>query len=101
MVAAPLLTIVARGWTVARQSGAAAIGFRVGILLLATALAWPQLASIGRKLPSVLWAALGGLLLLAAARPKLIPMALTVGALIVAVHYVLRWGSKSVTRKGP
>jgi hypothetical protein len=84
------LAIWVSGWTRANEQGGILIAFRIGVLLLATALAWPQLRTIGRRFPVAVWALLAGLLLLAAARPRWIPVALAIGAGALAVNALLR-----------
>lgn len=68
---------------------------RAGILCGVIWLAWPQLFDAQRpiRIPAYLWAAIIGLLLIAAIRPRWLPIVLVLAVLLVVLHWLgrTRW----------
>ncbi len=87
------LAALTTGWEAAQQAVLVGMLFRVGLLLLATALAWPQLQSLAKRVRGIFGWALLAVVLTLVLRPKLLPLAMLLATLVVVVHYGFRWGS--------
>ena len=88
------LALISVGWQAAQQSALIGIAFRTGMLLLVTALAWPQLQQIGRRLSATWVWLVAALALIVAIRPRLIPLALGLGLLAAIIHFGIRFGAE-------
>ncbi len=68
---------------------------RAGVLCAVIWLAWPQLFDSGRlfRLPAYLWAAIIGLLLIVAIRPRWLPIVFVLGITLLVLHWLgrTRW----------
>jgi hypothetical protein len=72
------------------------MSMRLGVVLIATWMAWPSLAPTLARVPWFLWG--GGLVVLAiiVIRPRLLPVAAALVAVVIAVHFGLRWAASRV-----
>lgn len=86
------------GWHGASHSFFASACARAGLVMLALALAWPQLLPLWRKFPPWFWGTVALALVIVLLRPKLIFLAIGLVLAVTAIHGGMRWMSKHVFR---
>jgi hypothetical protein len=93
------LAMISAGWTAANQAVVVSLLFRCGLLMLATALALPQLRAIARRMSSFVGWVLIAVALIIVVRPRLVPLAIGAGLLAIAIHFGLRFGSDFLSKR--
>ncbi len=87
------------GWQGASNAFFAAACGRVGLVVLAAALAWPQLIPLVRKFPPWFWGTILVAGVVIAVRPKLFLVAIGLVVAAVAIQGGIGWINRNIFRK--
>ncbi len=86
------------GWQGASHSFFASASARAGLVMLALALAWPQLVPLWKRFPPWFWGTVLLALVIVLLRPRLLLLAMGLVLAVAAIHGGIGWITKTFFR---